>query len=194
MPSFSTLAALLVLVVSPAALAGGESLPEVFRSSFYSGEVHSLADCSSNVWRLIGRSVEAGADLSRAHVLYVLKPTTDDVQSVSDLRRLHPRHARFGVGAVTIPWVFHVVLENDGVIYDLDFHRAPRPLKTADYFAEMFSPAERRATVLRVISAEAYWRDYRPGSDESLNWMAYVFDTHRLYSLISLGRFESFGK
>ena len=181
-------------MISTAVMAGEESVSEVFSSAFYNAEIHSLADCPSNVWRLIDRSVQAHADLSHAHVLYVLKPASEEVHSNSDLRRIHPLHARSGLGALTIPWVFHVVLEKDGTIYDLDFHRAPRPMKTAEYFSQMFGRAEGRAIFLRVISAADYWRDYQAGSDDSVNWKAYAFDSQRLYPLMPLERFLSFEK
>jgi hypothetical protein len=145
----------------------------VFSRSYYDPEVHQLAECGSNVWHLLSRLDRAGVDLSGAHVLYLFRMKEHEALLAPDnLRRLHPSFARFGLGSLSVPWLFHVCLEYQGRILDLDYGHSPQAVSTRDYFASMFS-SELSDLSFRSIPAVDYLREY-DAQDPSRNWQYYL--------------------
>lgn len=91
--------------------------------------MYSLANCTTNAWNLVRRFEKHGVDLSNARVLYIprVKEFSED-RGGFKLASLHPLKARFGIGPVAWPFVFHVVVDYRGVVLDFDLTKRSRPL------------------------------------------------------------------
>jgi hypothetical protein len=93
-------------------------------------------------------------------------------------------------------WKFHVVLEHKGYIYDFDFKKSPEILKSRDYFFNMFYLSEtlnpKYFLYMRVIPAQDYLENYRPGPKSSQgNFIDYIHGQvgDKTYPLVELRDF-----
>ena len=121
--------------------------------------------CPTNIFNLLKRLDQAHVDLSRANVWYIL-PNADGSEGV-----IHPRVARpTEDGKTPREWAFHVVLELDGRIMDLDFTSKPDVVSVVSYAGAMwekgpFAVARAGETLfVRQIPARDYLAQY------SNNW------------------------
>lgn len=156
----------------------------VFNLAYFDPRIYRIADCNSNVWRLLKRLDDQGIDLTQAHVFYILQTTNPDIElSEASLNKLHPLKARLGIASLTVPWVFHVNLEYDGVIFDLDFRHWPHPTAVDPYFRAMFSESERKSLYVRAIPATEYLREYDNSRESTKNWKYFLFDPEQRFLL-----------
>lgn len=91
--------------------------------------------CPSNVFNLLRRLDEAKVNLANARVLYIIPVYYVSHQGEAEIR---PRAARIGRDGPTREWTFHVVLQVENKILDLDFTNDPVIVETSEYFARMF--------------------------------------------------------
>jgi hypothetical protein len=139
--------------------------------------------CPTNVFNLLRRLDEAKVDLTNARVLYVLPDYYAIHKGLSTIR---PRAARVGRDGPINEWTFHVILEIDKKILDLDFTNTPQITPVDDYYAQMFGKGPKATQVskqtlyLRSIPALDYLRSYTG------NWEWYVSGAGGRYRAINL--------
>ena len=137
--------------------------------------------CPSNVFNLLRRLDQAGVDLSKANVWYIL-PKSSTKQAGENV--VHPKLARGG----PTEWSFHVVVEVQGRVLDLDFTDHPRVVSKAEYGSLMWQKGpsavivDKQVLFARVIPARDYlssytgnWTWYASGGGGRYD--AVVFDT-----------------
>jgi hypothetical protein len=118
--------------------------------------------CPTNVFNLLKRLDQAHVDLSNARVWYIL-PTPDGSEGV-----VHPRVARpTDNGRSVREWSFHVVLEIDGRILDLDFTSRPDVVSVVSYAGAMWEKGPMAVLknsdplYVREIPARVYLSQYK---------------------------------
>lgn len=127
--------------------------------------------CPTNVFNLLRRMEQAGVDLSRARVWYIVPQKAVDAVGEASVR---PKAARQGLSGPVKEWNFHVVVQIDGRILDLDFMERPEAVPTRAYGAAMWQKgpqavqAERHPLFVRSIPAADYLKTY------SGNWSWFV--------------------
>lgn len=115
--------------------------------------------CSGNIQKLSIRLRDAGVDLSRAEVWYIFRR-----DAARKLDSVWPQQARDWDDA----WTFHVILNFDGLVMDLDYHNSPRLEEVNLYFARMFplvpadanEPAKNQNLLVKRMSAGPFIREY----------------------------------
>lgn len=113
-------------------------LAEEFKSSWVSG--YKAGKCGQNVMDLVTRAQAKGIDMSKAKIVNI----TNDGYIMSVMHRrnsgqLFPEPVngyRFAPGIHN--FYFHVVLENNGLIYDYDFGNEPQIVTADEYLRRMF--------------------------------------------------------
>jgi hypothetical protein len=118
--------------------------------------------CPTNIFNLLKRLQQAGVDLSDAKVWYIL-PTADGSEGV-----IRPRVARpQDDGRPVREWSFHVVLEINGRILDLDFTSRPDVVSALSYAAAMWEKGpmaisqKTEPLYVRRIPARTYLSQYK---------------------------------
>lgn len=162
----------------------------IFDRAYFDGSTYDVAECSSNVWRLLSAMRMRGVDISHARVLYIFRLADGNTEvSHDNIDRLHPAHARFGIGRLSIPWIFHVSLEYRGEILDLDYRHLPHPVSKEAYFPSMFPEESKGASFfLRMIPALDYLREYDDHGN-ARNWTYYLGGGGGRYPLSTLTGF-----
>jgi hypothetical protein len=131
--------------------------------------------CPTNVFNLLRRLDEASVDLSGAKVWYIIPPEHGAASVI------HPRAARSGDDGPVSEWGFHVVVELEGRILDLDFTSRPDVESIVDYAAVMWHKGplavatDGQPLLVREIPALDYLTHYRN------NWDFYINDPQGLY-------------
>jgi hypothetical protein len=139
--------------------------------------------CPTNVFNLLKRLDQAHVDLSRANVWYILPP--EAVEGTGD-GAIHPRAARPGADGPISEWSFHVVLEIEGRILDLDFTAEPHVVSTAAYAGVMWQKgalaqqSDARPLYVRQIPAREYLAQY------SNNWTYYEMGGDGRYPAVEM--------
>ena len=118
--------------------------------------------CPTNVFNLLKRLDQADVDLSKAQVWYIV-PNSDGAEGV-----IHPRVARPSEsGRAVHDWSFHVVLEIEGRILDLDFTSHPDVVSAISYAAAMWEKGPMAVSknseplYVRQIPARDYLSQYK---------------------------------
>lgn len=112
---------------------GKDSVKSVFEISYYNKgnkPDYFAGWCSNNIYNLISRFHQSGIDLSQAEVWFVYQR-----DQKGGLGVIYPQQSR---SWAETGWVFHVILNLAGTIYDLDFTTAPAPTPAHQYFQKMF--------------------------------------------------------
>jgi|GEM_PF-4826242 len=137
--------------------------------------------CPTNVFNLLKRLDQAHVDLSHAYVWYIL-PNQDGSEGV-----IHPRVARpADDGQPAREWSFHVVLEIDGRLLDLDFTSHPDVVSVVSYAAAMWEKGPMAVTHLseplfvRQIPARDYLSTY------SNNWDYFISGGRGRYPAVEM--------
>lgn len=124
---------LLFLLLTQATLAFA-GLKDQFTKTY--GSHYVEGKCGLNILNLLDRSEADGDDIYNAHVLEI----TNEGFSVFGL--VNAEWARGAAARGTQPgernWYHHVVLEDDGLIYDFDFANEATVLPVKEYFEKMF--------------------------------------------------------
>ncbi len=112
-------------------------------------------------------------------MLYLM--TIKNPQNISadiPARSVSPLLARTGV----TDWQFHVLLESQGYIYDLDYTINPQIPTVSEYFHKMFGVSSQNGQkmVVRVIPAQEYSEAY---DDIGQNWDYYINNPEGFYPL-----------
>ena len=114
--------------------------------------------CPTNVFNLLRRLEQAQVDFSRAKVWYIVP--SDATQN------LHPKAARSGTAGAVNEWSFHVVIEIDGRILDLDYTDRPEVASLPAYAAAMWQKGplvvkpDQQPLYVREIPAADYLNRY----------------------------------
>lgn len=121
--------------------------------------------CPTNIFNLLKRLDQAHVDLSRAHVWYIVSPNAAIGGGDSDI---YPRAARGGATS----WSFHVVLEIEGRILDLDFTDQPQVTSVRSYALTMWGKSAipgGELLYVRQIPALEYLHEYANNWEDYLN-------------------------
>lgn len=127
--------------------------------------------CPTNIFNLLRRLNEAHVDLSRAKVWYIVPQDKVQPQGASVI---HPRAARSSEDGAVSEWSFHVVVELEGRILDLDFTSRPEVESIVEYAAVMWQKGplavspDGQPLFVREIPALDYLTQYRN------NWDFYI--------------------
>ncbi len=118
--------------------------------------------CPTNIFNLLKRLDQARVDLSDARVWYIL-PNADGREGI-----IRPRVARpADDGKPVREWSFHVVLEIDGRILDLDFTSRPDVVSALSYAGAMWEKGPMAVgkagapLYVRQIPARTYLTQYK---------------------------------
>jgi hypothetical protein len=118
--------------------------------------------CPTNIFNLLKRLDQAGIDLSKARVWYIL-PNESGADGI-----IHPRVARpSDNGRPVRDWSFHVVLEIEGRILDLDFTSHPDVVSLISYAGAMWEKGPMAVSknseplFVRQIPARDYLNQYK---------------------------------
>lgn len=158
-----------------------------FKDSFYDQKnIYASGFCCVNVRDLLAKMTAEGVDLADAKVLYILNDLhRGSLESSRKKRTLKPVSARKEESNYW-GWTFHVVLEKNGLIYDLDFTHKPEALSVPEYFTKMFvgknlkyNPIE--TITMREIPAHEYLNEYseQPNGDRNADY--YRFNSENRY-------------
>lgn len=139
--------------------------------------------CPTNVFNLLRRLNEAHVDLSKARVWYIVPQ--DKVQDQgADV--IHPQAARVSLDGTVSEWSFHVVVEIEGRILDLDYTSQPDVQSVEQYAAAMWrkgplavSPTSQPLFV-REIPALEYLGQY------ASNWDFYISGAQGRYPAVEM--------
>lgn len=142
---------LYLLLASTGIFAG--TCDETFTQLFYSS--YRPGCCYENIWNFTRSLSEKQVDLSHAKVILLFIP--EETLVALDTRDAWKE------------WKFHLVLENEGVIYDFDFTPTPAPLDFGTYFESMFKAKsdawglDKQPDKIRVyeLKAEDYFQRYQ---------------------------------
>jgi hypothetical protein len=119
--------------------------------------------CPTNVFNLLRRLEQAQVDLSRAQVWYMVPQ--DSIQTAGD-KNLRPKAARSGTAGAVNEWSFHVVIQIEGRILDLDYTDRPEVATVPAYAAAMWQKGplvvkpDEQPVFVRVIPAADYLNRY----------------------------------
>lgn len=160
-----------------------------FKKAFAdSSEVYSEGECSTNIRNLILECFNDENKLDDARVLYLYSLPQSKIASglYPTLQTLYPENTRLTNNE---GWLFHVVLEYNGHIYDLDFTTKAKIVSTARYFTEMFHSSKKQI-LIRKIDARDYKENYSKSSvNGGHQFRYYLYDLEDHY--LSVG-FEDF--
>lgn len=125
-----------------------ELIDQVFKDSFFNPDIYSCYYCNRNVVRLFQQIKLAYPEIEADEIRVLYISTKNNVnkllarESVKNLRNFQVKKARDGYingqSHKVIAFPFHVVLEFNGRIYDLDFTDQPTPISSQDYLNEFF--------------------------------------------------------
>ena len=155
-----------------------ETLDQCFEKSYFDLTIYKQNWCNRNVRNLYGACFAHEPSNHKAHVIYLLSVNSDE-QMKKDVPtiRVYPFSARSG----TRVWNFHVILERDGLIYDLDYTTQPQITDVFTYFEKMFRvPGVNVKYVARIIDADEYLANYETnGKDADY----YIYNHDHFYPL-----------
>jgi len=66
-------------------------------------------------------------------------------------------------------------------IFDLDYRWIPTVVSRKDYFQYMFRSSEQELLLLKVIPADEYLEEYKPGNNSSRNYIYYIYEAAERY-------------
>lgn len=123
------------------------TMSEVFASTFRTTYVAN--QCGTNIMNLVKQASQAGVDVSNASIVQITNKGNFNFGMVGafQAREEGPRYQtpvngfKFAPGLTS--WYFHVVLEQDGLIFDYDFGNEPLVLPAAAYFEAMLLPEQK---------------------------------------------------
>ena len=147
-----------------------QELPAIFAESYE--EDYRAYHCDFNIHSLLQRMSQQRISLRGSYVLYLYDP--EDLGALfgnggySD--GINPSSPRQRVRA----WGFHVVLDYQGMILDLDYTEEPLIVPIQEYFMSMF-PEESSQMFVRPIPTSDYLRDYTEDGDHS--YFYYLLDS-----------------
>lgn len=132
--------------------------------------------CPKNIFNLLRRLDQAHVDLSKAKVWYILPQSMAGNSGVQQSGEsvLHPKLPRPGPADSDVEWSFHVVVEIEGHVLDLDYTSHPEVVSKLEYAKLMWqkgpglSKPDPQKLFTRVIPAKDYLSSY------SGNWSWYA--------------------
>lgn len=151
---------IILLILLSVPTFASSALHAEFVASFHSGYVRGR--CAENIRNLILRLRAQGVDLSRARVAVITnggyhfsvthrRNSGDRLQNPQGEIKFAPGIAKFS---------FHVILENEGKVYDYDFGNAPQVTSIKQYIKTMFWD-EPQVTQYTGLETLAQRRDYK---------------------------------
>ena len=108
------------------------NLKQLFTTQFVSG--YQPKECGRNIMAFVELAAQKQIPMESASILHITNRGQTELDAVWGLQ------ARGGRGAER--WIFHVVLESDGLIFDFDYGNSPNPVPTGEYFRTMFLDAK----------------------------------------------------
>lgn len=109
--------------------------------------------CHNNVYELVKRCL--GSNLNDAKVLFVLN-NNEDLEKLDRMAPFPIYNGRKGQKH----FFYHLFVELDGKILDLDYGDAPSIVKSEEYFRSMFKLPEKNSFTLKLVSAANYQDHY----------------------------------
>lgn len=151
---------LVVLAVAPLASADPR-LDGLFNETFQS--LYESNRCGQNIMNFVREADARGINLDNGSLLEITNAGGTELDAIWGL------YAR---GEGIDRWMFHVVFEHDGKIYDFDYTDAARPTATPEYFHRMFIDLAARRPSAGYLPNPL--TDYRVRRIPARTYVAYV--------------------
>jgi len=137
------------------------SFDSSFIESFNSG--YTPRKCGPNITSFVGRLKEKNEDISKAKILIISNKGYSLFLLINaEFGRnegIRPDGRAYTPGQQN--WYHHVILENEGKIYDFDFGNSPEILSVEDYFEKMFlNESENNSHPSHKVGREVKLKDY----------------------------------
>lgn len=141
---------ILLFLIASSTVFANNSIDTLFEESFQTHYVSGR--CGDNITNLLDRADISGIDISAANILEITNRgfTVFGMINVEYARasgRLNPEYPAQGLR--NLPgernWHHHIILEQDGFIYDYDFGNTPVISSVKDYFDRMFLNEKRKS-------------------------------------------------
>lgn len=177
LPKFSMLCFSLYILVGSSSYAMDVSEWDTLDTCFKqaSRDEYGANMCDNNIHRLIELCLQTRLDDAKVHFLInnggdVSKPfPTGAITTITSERRKE-RNQAYG------SWPFHVFVELDGKILDMDFGNPSRIVDMDEYFSEMYAADMYRKYSLKTASARDYFEQYYDFEEHELPQAMCMFE------------------
>jgi hypothetical protein len=118
-----------------------------------SNEDYSHGSCDSNIHALIKRCLQAYAKKAKVHFIINNNGQRGNPKPKATVQTFNARKNDQG-------FTYHVFVELEGRILDMDFGKVPKTVGIKEYFTKMYGTDNNKFYSLKSVSADSYLKNY----------------------------------